>query len=350
MSQTQPKPVQLSILESLPAEIIQKIFLFSLEVNLPRASIHIARVLSTPLLYTWLLRVAFSSTNESSRHDFFTRDYLPEEADVFALSLKERAKLQTAILECRWCTLSLMRKCQQEYICHVLRRKCQDLIFSPEDQRTLSNISSYFKDLRRYDHGSMGRRGRGDLLLRAKKPDKDQEDQQDSGSGPGSNSDRAMLVAIWFHFGAVEIRRPGPVYFTTDLFQFPSCAEIAPARMPDKLLQAPWSEPKLEFLRLLSLDAYIDEDSSCARSKRVVRQLIRERDFETFQVLLRMYMRKKDYNYPFLWPVRRCHFLDALSYAEGKSDPFVALLFQERWDDVPMRDKRVKDFLMSMMF
>ncbi|KAL1997619.1 hypothetical protein VTN02DRAFT_1258 [Thermoascus thermophilus] len=55
-----------SRLESLPVELIQKIFLESLELNLPRASIHLARALSDPLIYTWLIRLAGATCRRAS--------------------------------------------------------------------------------------------------------------------------------------------------------------------------------------------------------------------------------------------------------------------------------------------
>src|SRR5215469_10033654 len=130
----------LSKFESLPVEVIQKIFFECLEINLPRASLHIARVLSTRHIYTWLIRLAFCSPNESSRHGFFTSNFLPTPLDFFSLPSSGRARLQTAILECRWSTLELFRECQRDYIKHTVRTKCVHLIFAPDHQLTLSNL------------------------------------------------------------------------------------------------------------------------------------------------------------------------------------------------------------------
>lgn len=321
-----------SRLECLPVEIIQKVFLECLEINLPRASPFIARSLSDPLIYTWLIRLAFSSANDSSRHDFFTPDFLPPPLDFFALSSVERGDLQTRLLQCRWCTVELMRRCQQEYVEHVIRRKCQHLIFSPQDRALLSNLDGHFARRAQCDHGrGGGRRSKGDIVLNAKTSD--------------SRTD--LKVAIWFNFGAVQIREPSPVFYETDMFRLPTCPVDAPARIPDKLLHAPWTEAKLEFLSLLSLDAYIDDDSNYHRSKRIIRHVIQARDFTTFERLFHMHIRTKNYNYPILWPARPSHFRAALRYARGPNDPFVKWLVQHRWQELPLNDIRTKTALMA---
>ncbi|KAL1987115.1 hypothetical protein VTN96DRAFT_4721 [Rasamsonia emersonii] len=321
----------LSTLESLPVEVLQKIFFECLEINLPRASLHIARALSNPTIYTWLIRLAFSSPNESSRHDFFTPDFLPPPLDFFALSSAERTNLQTAILQCRWSTLPLLRKCQREYVEHTIRRKCRDLIFSPEDYQILSNLGDCFSRQSEYDQGRNGRRGKGDLILSAK--------------APGSDTD--LKVAIWFNFGAVQIREPSPIFYETDVFRLPCCSMDNPARMPDKLLRPPWTPTKLEYLSLLATEAYIDDDNTFTRSKRVLRQVIRDRDYPTFERLLSMHIRTKIYNYPLRWPARPNHFRAALKHAEGPNDPFIRLLVEKRWQELPPNEVRVKNALLQ---
>ncbi|KAE8151254.1 hypothetical protein BDV25DRAFT_171630 [Aspergillus avenaceus] len=329
-----PSPGQTrSRLEALPAEIIQEIFLHCLEFNLPRASLHISRVLSNPLIYTWLIRLAFSSANESSRSAFFTSDFLPWPLEYFVLSVEQRRDLQNDILTCRWCTLPLMRKCQREYVEHVIHRKCRDLDFSPGDYQTLTTIGSRLSNTDGCDKGEGGSRGRGDLILKAR--------------DETTNTD--YKVAIWFHFGALQIRRPKKLVTEYDLFRLPSCLPEAPACMPHKLLCPPWTEAKLDFLQLLSTDAYIDEDDSFPRSRRVLRQVIRSRDFATFQRLLSMYIRCQCYKYPVRWPVLPNHFSAALKYADEHDDPFIRLLVEQRWDDIPENQLQLKDALVSKL-
>lgn len=319
----------LSMFESLPVEVLQKIFFECLEVNLPRASIHIARILSKPSIYTWLIRLAFSSANESSRHDFFTPDFLPTPLDFFVLSSTERSRLQTAILECRWSTLSLFRQCQRDYIKHTIRRKCSHLIFTPGDQQILLKLDELFARHSGFDQGSR-RRGKGDLVLMAKAP----------------QSTYDLKIAFWFHFGAVQIREPSPVVIETDMFRLPTCSMEAPARMPDKLLRPPWTPEKLQLLSLLSTEAYIDDDQDYSRSRRILRQVILDRDYATFERLLGLSIRTKVYSYPQNWPVRTLHFRAALKAAEGPNDPFVQLLYQKRWNESPRNEPAIQEAIL----
>ncbi|PWY72305.1 hypothetical protein BO70DRAFT_389371 [Aspergillus heteromorphus CBS 117.55] len=317
-----PRPA-LATLECLPVEIIQEIFLHALEVNFPRASIHIARALSHPLMYSWIIRVAFSSLEDPSRNGFFTRDFLPEPLDPFAISPEERRGLQTAVLGCRWCTLPLMRRCQREYLEHVVRRKCGDLVISPSDYQSLLSIGSQLSGL---DGLIPNEPFNPDLCVQAKVR--------------GSNRDSPLMVI--FYFGMFVIRY--------DLFQLPWGRQDMPALVPDKLLCPPWTKSKLEFLQILTRFACIDENADGTRSRRVLRQVIRDRDFATFKRFMYMVVRvpwSKDLNF---WPVHANHFHAALKYAEKPDDPFVSMLVKERWDNVPKDDHKLQDALLTNLW
>ena len=331
----EPVPVPpRSRLESLPVELLQSIFLHCLEFNLPRASINIARALSDPLLYTWLIRFAFSSDNRGSRHGFFTEDYLRPPLDFFALSVSRRCELQSAILDCRWCTLPLIRKCQREYVQRVIARKCQHLILSDEDRQTLSNLDHRFDDLTGCQN-TTDLILHGDLILKTHNP---------------LNNNKPGEIAIWFKLGALQIRKhsSGNLY---DIFQLPVCrptgSSSASARMPDKLLRPPWSEDKLEMLTLLSNTAYIDDDTMHSRSGRVLKQVIRSREIGVFERLLGLRVRMAYRTHPMPWPVSRGHFLLALKHAGAQGDPFIRVLVERRWEDVPMYDIGLKDELIK---
>ncbi|THC99603.1 hypothetical protein EYZ11_000870 [Aspergillus tanneri] len=299
-----------SRLELLPVEIIQLIFLHSLEFNLPRASPYISRMLSNTVIYTWLIRLAFSSANESSKHGYFTADFLPPPLDFWALSAQERRDLQSDILECGWFTLPLIRKCQREYMEQVVRHKLHDLDFCPDDLPALDNIGRQYDNLEGCDKGLGGIRGKGDLILRAKDRATKKEER----------------VALWFHYGALLVRPPKKLYDHLDIFQLPWCSVDWPPRIPDRLLSPPWTETKLEFLRLFSTSAYIDEDSTFPRSKRVLRQVIRDRDLATFEQLVKIF---------------------ALKHADERDDPFIKILVDQRWEDIPAKASHLKEQLMS---
>jgi hypothetical protein len=353
MSMSSPR--RLSTLESLPVEVLQKIFVTSLELNLPRASDYLADALSIPLIYTWLIRVAFTNLNDSSRQGLFTADFLPSPLNPFALTTAERTHLQNEILNCRWCTLSLVRKCQREYIEHVIRRKCLqgDLyIFNPEDLQKLTNLTRYFNRLKDMDRGyDNGRRGRGDLILTCKKKTSSSSASTSPSTPTAERHDKRheeRKIAIWFHFGALQIREPSPVFYETDVFRLPSCLVDSPARIPEKLLTPPFNDEKLEFLTLLAPEAYIDEDNTYERAKRVLRDLIKERDLRTFKYLLTLHIRTKIYNYPVEWPARPSVFMAATKCAITPNDPFIKLLVEKRWDQIPTNDHgRIRAQLMA---
>ncbi|OXV11300.1 hypothetical protein Egran_00939 [Elaphomyces granulatus] len=97
---------KLSQLECLPVELIEKIFLYALDVNLPRASPSLAAALSSERIYRILILLAFwddpprandTSTVEIAKA-FQPLDYIPLEDE-------ERRRLQCSILLCRWCTV-----------------------------------------------------------------------------------------------------------------------------------------------------------------------------------------------------------------------------------------------------
>lgn len=319
-----------SPLERLPVEIIQTIFLYCLECNLPRASIPLHRALSHPTIYTWLIRLACSSDNPGAKHGFYTPDYLPPPLDFFALSAEQRADLQTAIYECQWFTLPLVRDCQRQHIEHCIRHKCHHLRFSAEDAEKLSNLDSASNKA-----NVPGGRDTSDgpLIIRAK--DKTRR----------TSSDRQVL--IWLDSGVFQICPPKRIYTDGDIFRLPACSSQAPPRLPDRLLRPPWTESKLELLRVLASHAYIDEDSDYPRAERVLRRVIRSRDFTTFKKLAGIAVRTLVSKYPQYWPLRRNHYTLALKYGDEKDDPFIKYLVDARWSDIPDRVPELKQALLA---
>lgn len=99
----------LSILETLPVEIIEKIFLFSLNLELPRASPVLAAALSREQVYNLLIILAFWDD------PMITDPLSAEMAAMLApleyepLGWEKRNNLQTAIFRCRWCTMARVR-------------------------------------------------------------------------------------------------------------------------------------------------------------------------------------------------------------------------------------------------
>ncbi|EAS27541.3 uncharacterized protein CIMG_10146 [Coccidioides immitis RS] len=96
---------QLSLLELLPVELIQQIFIECLELNLPRASPHLADVLSTSWVYSGLIMLAF--WNDPAREDDDSQDTIRRMFRPFRyipMDNLERQLFQLSVLSCRWCT------------------------------------------------------------------------------------------------------------------------------------------------------------------------------------------------------------------------------------------------------
>lgn len=121
-----PKPRnKLSRLESLPVELIEKIFLYSLNVNLPRCSQSISAAVSSERVYRALTLLALWDDSYAQRlltpATPETSPSTPELAaavtsekeilrllrplDYVPLLRNERKHLQTNVLRCRWCTI-----------------------------------------------------------------------------------------------------------------------------------------------------------------------------------------------------------------------------------------------------
>lgn len=105
--QQQPREHRLSLLETLPVEIIEQIFLHSLNMNFPRASPALAAAVSSERIYRVLILLAFW---DDDLEVVQTRP-TPAIARIFApleytpLRSAERAQLQDAVFRCAWCTL-----------------------------------------------------------------------------------------------------------------------------------------------------------------------------------------------------------------------------------------------------
>ena len=295
------------------------------------------------------------STANGSETDFFTPSFLPQPLDFWSISEEERASLQTAILSCKWCTLSLFRKCQREYIHHALSRKAKYLTFTPSGRDLLNNIDSFLDNIdETCDKAAGGRKGKGDLVIPAQllpehtlhvnedenpHAHRDTQAQAQFQTQISTSTSTDRKLAIWLHFGAIQIREQHEVYYENNLFRLPASPILHPARIPDKLLSSPWSTSQFEFLQLLAPEFYLDEDEHEAeRSSAITMRLIRRRQIQPFATLLRMYFRAANCRVPARWPLLSVHFALIVKYAKsnGDTDPFARVVIDERWDDVPV--------------
>ncbi|KAL2217041.1 hypothetical protein M432DRAFT_620145 [Thermoascus aurantiacus ATCC 26904] len=104
------KPIKrqrgLSRLECLPVELIEKIFLYSLEVNLPRASPVLAAALSRERIYRVFILLSFwDDSPAESNKSVAAISRIMRPLDYMPLEEEQRRALQSAVLRCRWCTV-----------------------------------------------------------------------------------------------------------------------------------------------------------------------------------------------------------------------------------------------------
>ena len=117
----EPRPRYFSTVETLPVEILEKIFLYSLNVNLPCASPSLAATLSSEPVYRVLILLAFFDDPLASYPDYaaiydaslsvasVSHILRPLGSDYQVLPLEERRTLQSAILQFKWCTADRIR-------------------------------------------------------------------------------------------------------------------------------------------------------------------------------------------------------------------------------------------------
>ncbi|GFF75134.1 hypothetical protein IFM60648_09074 [Aspergillus lentulus] len=127
----------LSLLETLPVELIEKIFLYSLNVNLSRASPSLAAAVSSERIYRVLILLAFWNDPASDAEDpdsaisriLRPLEYVPLQDD-------DRESLQTSILRCRWCTMPRLLKLLSDMTNLTIQRHWFNAgIEMPEDQQ-----------------------------------------------------------------------------------------------------------------------------------------------------------------------------------------------------------------------
>ncbi|OOF92638.1 hypothetical protein ASPCADRAFT_209889 [Aspergillus carbonarius ITEM 5010] len=98
-----------SILESLPVELIEKIFLYSLNVNFARCSSSLAAVVSSERIYRALILLAFWDDSSTPAVKVRTSEIaisrVLRPVDYIPISHVERRNLQDTILRCKWCTI-----------------------------------------------------------------------------------------------------------------------------------------------------------------------------------------------------------------------------------------------------
>ena len=118
-----PVKSKLSQLESLPTELLEQIFLQSLNVNLPLASSHLGTVLSSTHLKMSVLFKVFSSNDTESNLEHYDELSHIHGAGSTGSTYRANGKLQSRILACRWMTWNFLQLYLENFIVRTLLRE-----------------------------------------------------------------------------------------------------------------------------------------------------------------------------------------------------------------------------------
>ncbi|MCJ1364520.1 magnesium ion transporter [Acarospora aff. strigata] len=229
--QTKPR-MRLSPLESLPVELLQTIFLQSLNVQLPLASPSLAAALSNEHVYTELTLRAFASIVSED-------GYVPLYPEF------NSGTLRTMIMSRRWFTLDLIRKCRAKLLQHasewdqpgkswrVVHIEHKEHIMSnPQPIRTIRTILSTPQGLgiRRHQVISFGETIEQTSTTYFEPVQSYSADQSDM---------------IW------KAGLKDKHYYLPDCLAGPHGEESDQSLLPERLLHGPWTEEKLYLLGIL---------------------------------------------------------------------------------------------------
>lgn len=228
-------------LEQLPTELLEIIFFHNLNLSLPQASPVIGSKLASEHVKTQLvLRVCSAGTPKT---------FPCEQAALFP-AIKDHAEAQSAILQMRWMTLSFLRQLIPDYITKTLVRELGERRLQwlgkgpPVTKESESAIRQYLEDFARLTK-------------------RNQDDPQVFGfvSWRIENPPRYIRISFSLHDGIViiEERRIHRLenftqhvrLLSADRHQWRIFCGINGCRVPDKLLHAPWTTDKCDFLEMV---------------------------------------------------------------------------------------------------
>ena len=138
---TPPRRV-LSLLEALPRELIEHIFLYSLNLNLPRASPSLAAALSREHIYKLLIILAFWDDPPDTNPGSEAIDRILVPLDYKPLTLDQRAKLQQDVFRCRFCTMDRVREQIPNMMILTIHRHWINagMVIEPDQQEALERF------------------------------------------------------------------------------------------------------------------------------------------------------------------------------------------------------------------
>ncbi|CAL5868931.1 uncharacterized protein PFLUO_LOCUS3159 [Penicillium psychrofluorescens] len=169
--QQPPREHRLSLLETLPVEIIEQIFLRSLNMNFPRASPALAAAVSSERIYRVLILLAFWDDDiqdvQTPPDPAIARIFAPLE--YTPLRSAERARLQDGVFRCAWCTLDRVHAQLSTLMTLTIRRHWfgAGIVMDPDKECDLRSILAG-----EYDgcHAFTGSDERGRVLTLSVKP------------------------------------------------------------------------------------------------------------------------------------------------------------------------------------
>ncbi|CZS98751.1 uncharacterized protein RCO7_06432 [Rhynchosporium graminicola] len=130
----------MSLLEKLPMELLELVFQFCLNLDLPKASPVLAGKLASITVYNWTIMRAFGPSWERgfARHQVIgEKDH--EDDGVREEVEEEDAELQSAVLRCRWASLEVMLRAKEVWIQkYADDRQFEPLYFLKEKNTTAS--------------------------------------------------------------------------------------------------------------------------------------------------------------------------------------------------------------------
>ncbi|PMD27778.1 hypothetical protein NA56DRAFT_640553 [Hyaloscypha hepaticicola] len=137
---------KMSLLERLPTEILETVFLYCLNLELPRASPVIAGKLSSEIIYLHAILSAFDPTwGKWHGREKILKTKRYNEEDSVDIAFEGDPKFQSSILRCRFVTVSRLLAAKDTWI----QKNGQDRAFKPEyfskpqqEDETLSKLTA----------------------------------------------------------------------------------------------------------------------------------------------------------------------------------------------------------------
>ena len=228
-------------LERLPTELLEAIFLHTLNLSLPQASPILGSKLASDHVKTQLVLKVYGEGE--------MKPFPPEQTALFP-AMTDQAEVQSAILRMKWMTLTFIRQLIPNYIVKTLVRELSErglqwLGRGPlVTKETESAIRQYLENtihLTKRIQGDSPVFGCISWLI--------------------ENPLRLLRLSFSFHVGmvAIEERRIHVLEGAAQFIMSSSCERhqwrifcgVNGFRIPDKLLHGPWTHEKCDFLEML---------------------------------------------------------------------------------------------------